>query len=105
MRLLGSLFACLLAAASARAQCDNCIPGGGPAATDCFVAWSGVPPDMRFTCTDGSASDADGAFDGVCHLRLRVCVNVPDMPGCTPQTLTRTPTVKPAAQSAASTLA
>jgi len=67
----------LLAGQTARAQCPpaGCFPGGGPAATDCFVEWAGVSA-AETTCVDGSSCDADGFADGTCTFRLAGCINV-----------------------------
>jgi hypothetical protein len=69
---------CVLACAGvAGAQCPTaCSGGGGPASTDCFLAWGGAPGKV-ITCTDGDPScDADGAIDGVCTFGLSACTNV-----------------------------
>src|SRR5947199_5810206 len=53
----------LALAPAARADCPpDCVAGGGPSATDCFVAWSGLP-GMSETCADGEACDIDGKVD------------------------------------------
>jgi len=84
----------LLAAGIARAACPpNCVAGGGPAATDCFVQWGGITT-AKASCTDGDATcDLDGAADGVCTIGLQACVNVPAA-SCTPAPLTAV-SVKP----------
>jgi len=69
---------CVLAwAAVAGARCPTaCSGGGGPASTDCFLAW-GDAPGKAITCTDGDPGcDADGAIDGVCTFGLNACTNV-----------------------------
>jgi hypothetical protein len=69
---------CLLAwAGVAGAQCPTaCSGGGGPAATDCFLAW-GDAPGKVITCTDGDPGcDVDGAIDGICTFGLSACTNV-----------------------------
>jgi hypothetical protein len=59
------------------AQCPTaCSGGGGPASTDCFLAW-GDAPGKVITCTDGDAScDVDGTIDGICTFGLTACTNV-----------------------------
>src|SRR5438128_1857342 len=80
---------------AARADCPpDCVAGGGPSATDCFVAWSGLP-GMSETCADGEACDIDGKVDGVCTLGLQGCINVPGLGACTPAGLSGPPTVTP----------
>ena len=68
------------------------LPGGGPAATDCFVQWGGVP-SLTGSCVDGTACDADGKADGVCTFPLQAFVNV--AAGTCTGPLTAAPTVKP----------
>ncbi len=105
--LAASLVALVLAAipAAARAACPDCVPGNGPAATDCFLEWRGVPSNLRITCTDGAASDADGRFDGTCTVALTACGAVEGTSGCMPLALTGAPTVKPGSSPAAKALA
>jgi hypothetical protein len=84
----------LLAWASlACAQCPTaCSGGGGPASTDCFLAW-GDAPGKVITCTDGDAScDVDGTIDGVCTFGLTACTNVPVGP-CAATPLDAPPTL------------
>jgi hypothetical protein len=83
--LLGTLS---LLGGSARADCPpDCVAGGGPAATDCFVQWGGITA-AKETCTDGDPTcDTDGKADGVCTFGLQACVNVAGT-GCTPAPLT-----------------
>src|SRR5689334_6627139 len=77
---------------AALADCPSCVPGGGPPATDCFVAFSA----MTASCADGDpACDADGAADGTCTFSVQACVNVTGLASCTPGTLSGPPTVKP----------
>jgi hypothetical protein len=59
------------------AQCPTaCSGGGGPASTDCFLAWGSAPGNV-VTCTDGDPGcDVDGAIDGVCTFGLTACTNV-----------------------------
>jgi hypothetical protein len=96
MKILSLLtFALLSTVAAARAACPpECVAGGGPAATDCFLAWSGNP---KTTCIDGTSCDADGLADGACTFALGACINVPGLPSCTPGTLAGTPIVTPSA--------
>src|SRR5438309_1526194 len=95
MRIPVALAFALLLAPAARAGCPpDCVAGGGPSATDCFVAWSGLP-GMTETCADGEACDIDGKVDGVCMLGLQGCINVPGLGACTPAGLSGPPTVKP----------
>jgi hypothetical protein len=88
--------AALAVAAVAHAACPpDCVLGGGPATTDCFVQWGGIPA-AKTSCTDGDvACDTDGRADGVCTIGLQACVNVAAS-GCTPAPLTAA-TVKPTA--------
>lgn len=67
----------LLLATAARADCPPgpCFAGGGPAATDCFVEWSGVSA-AQTTCVDGSSCDMDGRADGICTIPIAACINV-----------------------------
>jgi hypothetical protein len=92
-----ALFFVVFAAPIAFADCPpDCVAGGGPAATDCFVAFSGIP-STSVTCTDGDAScDTDGAADGACTLALQVCAAVAGLGSCTPAPLASPPAVKPA---------
>ena len=69
---------CVLALAGiAGAQCPSaCSGGGGPASTDCFLAWGDAPGNV-ITCTDGDPGcDVDGTIDGVCTFALSACTNV-----------------------------
>jgi len=90
----------------ARADCTSgCVPGGGPAATDCFVAWSGIP-SMTVSCMDGDSScDTDGVADGTCTFAVQACINVAGLPSCTPGVLSGPPTVKPSKDPAGQQLA
>jgi hypothetical protein len=90
--------ALLVAVVSApvRAACPpDCVAGGGPAATDCFIAFDGIL-STTVTCTDGDACDTDGKRDGVCTLGLQACINVPGLGSCQPGGLLGAPAVKPA---------
>jgi hypothetical protein len=71
----------------------DCVPGGGPTATDCFVAWSGIA-DPGATCVDGTACDQDGMANGVCTFGLQGCINVPGLGDCTPGLLSARPSVR-----------
>lgn len=81
--------------APAFADCPGaCVPGGGPATTDCFLQFGGIA-GTSVTCTDGDPScDTDGTVDGVCSIALSACVNEPGS-GCTSTGLSSAPTVKP----------
>jgi len=86
---------------AALADCPpDCVAGGGPAATDCFVAYGGIPAATT-SCTDGTACDIDGKANGVCTLGLQACINVPGIAGCTASTLSGAPTIKGTAPAAA----
>ena len=78
----------LLAEQIAHAQCPpaGCFPGGGPAATDCFVEWAGVPA-AQTPCVDGSSCDSDGIADGTCTFPIAGCINVAPCTGPTSVTL------------------
>jgi hypothetical protein len=99
-----ALVAVALSGAVVHATCPpDCMLGGGPAATDCFVQWGGAPAG-KTPCTDGDATcDTDGKADGVCTIGLQACVNVPAT-GCTPAPLTAV-TVKPTTLPAEAALA
>src|SRR5262245_19635323 len=54
------------------------IPGGGPAASDCYVEFEVQNVDgtaNTVTCQDGDPCDADHACDGTCTFQMRLCVN------------------------------
>jgi hypothetical protein len=104
-RATGLVLLCALARAVDAACPPDCVPGGGPPTTDCFVAWSGIPENV-FTCVDGDpACDSDGRVDGTCTLPLEACINVAGLTPCVPGTLTGAPTVKPTANPLAQGLA
>jgi hypothetical protein len=65
----------LFLAQIARAACPgpDCFAGGGPAATDCIVTWSGITAPST-TCVDGSSCDQDGVADGMCTFPLAACL-------------------------------
>jgi hypothetical protein len=94
MRFAWALVAGLVAG-TAGAQCPpDCLGGGGPVATDCFVAFGGLAATSA-TCTDGDAAcDADGVADGTCTVAVQACANVGTLAGCTAGTLDGPPTVK-----------
>lgn len=54
------------------------IPGGGPAASDCYVEFevqNVTGTGNTVTCQDGDPCDADAACDGTCTFQMRLCVN------------------------------
>jgi hypothetical protein len=107
MRTGIAIISAVLVAANALADCPGttCVAGGGPAATDCFVAFSGIS-STTVSCTDGDPScDTDGKADGVCTLGLQACVNVSGLPSCTPGSLGGPPSVTPSKDPAAQQLA
>jgi hypothetical protein len=102
MRVVSLLGFGLLFAVAAYADCPpDCVAGGGPAPTDCFLAWSA---SQKATCIDGTECDLDGVADGACTFGLQACINVPGLPSCTPGTLDGTPIVTPSADPLAPTL-
>jgi hypothetical protein len=89
-----ALLTLLVLGARARADCPPCFPGGGPAATDCFVEWGGIAGPAT-ACADGDpACDTDGTVDGVCTFGLTACINVPDAL-CPAGTLSAAPRLSP----------
>jgi hypothetical protein len=98
----------LLGASFAHADCPTaCVPGGGPAATDCFVQFSGVPgpTTANVSCTDGdTACDTDGRADGACTVGLQVCVGAASA-SCAATPLASAPTVTPSTAPGAPALA
>jgi len=66
------------------------ILGGHGTKTDCFAVFDGIDstgggtPKVR--CTDGDPScDRDGdCHNGSCTFHFRVCINQPNVTGCTP---------------------
>jgi microsomal dipeptidase-like Zn-dependent dipeptidase len=66
------------------------IPGGGPAKSDCYVVLDvegtrALRSTRILECVDGDPScDLDGLANDQCEFGVRVCVNQPGMPGCTP---------------------
>jgi hypothetical protein len=85
-----------------------CVPGGGPPSSDCLAellpagAQLGVGPGgfgKSATCTDGDpACDADGNVDGVCTMKLMLCLDDTDprLP-CTPDFVGSVEVKKPSA--------
>lgn len=73
----GATVLLVLAALGAEAQCPpSCAGGGGPASSDCFLAYGGAS-GPAITCTDGDPScDLDGAIDGSCTFGVTACTNV-----------------------------
>jgi cysteine-rich repeat protein len=74
-------------------------PGGGPAPTDCFTAWSidnpaneplrdktGAMSRAQECVDDDPRCDFDGGTPGSCTFHVRVCVNNTDLAACTPGT-------------------
>ncbi|HYB98372.1 MAG TPA: CehA/McbA family metallohydrolase [Candidatus Limnocylindrales bacterium] len=63
---------------------DCSVPGGGSALTDCILELNGLglDPDgngKSVTCTDGDpACDSDSSADGVCRVRVALCLNNDD---------------------------
>jgi len=101
---VAALVAALRLPASGACPGSDCFAGGGPAATDCFVAFSGMT-SKKLSCTDGSTCDIDGKVDGVCMLDVQACINVSGLGGCTPGQLDTPPTVTPASSPTAQQLA
>jgi hypothetical protein len=64
----------LVGGARAQTCSPTCFGGGGPAATDCVVAWGGVTGAVT-TCVDGQACDQDGIADGVCTFPVSACLD------------------------------
>ncbi len=73
------------------------VPGGGPAPTDCFTAWSidnpanqplldkkGAFSRLQICADDDPRCDFDGGTPGSCTFHLRVCANNTDLAACTP---------------------
>jgi hypothetical protein len=81
----------------------DCLPGGGPAASDCLIQWSGVP-SLNLSCSDGDPScDTDGQAQGTCTFGLQACINVP-AGTCTPIALAGPPSVTPSNSAVAQAL-
>jgi hypothetical protein len=72
----------LAGVATAACPGADCVGGGGPAATDCIVTWSGITAAVT-TCVDGTACDQDGVADGVCTFPLQACLGADPACGVT----------------------
>jgi parallel beta-helix repeat protein len=73
------------------ASCSTVIPGGGDKKSDCYVFADveGMHPVNKdrttLVCADGDPScDTDGMCNNVCALKVRLCINSPTLPPCTP---------------------
>jgi hypothetical protein len=69
------------------------VDGGGPKKSDCYAQLDGVVSkskrSSRIECMDGDPScDTDGACNGTCEFRVSLCLNLDNMAGCTPGTIT-----------------
>src|SRR5262245_42898321 len=92
IRIAVSALAILVSGSLVRAACpETCVPGGGPAKTDCLVEFDGLAPASadakRLVCEDGDPTcDTDGSVNGSCRFLVRACFNVADpaLPQCTP---------------------
>lgn len=94
MRIWVVLVGLAIASGTASATCQPaCVGGGGPAATDCFLAWGGITMPAT-TCVDGTACDGDGRADGACTFAVEACANVAGLGTCTPAPLSAPPAVK-----------
>src|SRR6185436_9007887 len=78
----GALLAVLMLANPAS---STLVPGGGPAASDCYVELdvsgvtaTSVTKGNQISCTDGDTCDSGPCGDGICKLRARVCWNQKD---------------------------
>ena len=71
------------------------IPGGGNAASDCYIeldvqgienGTDAVKKGRKVTCVDGDPCDTGPCGDGVCDLKVALCLNQfdPNVPACTP---------------------
>src|SRR5579862_6040638 len=74
------------------------IPGGGGLKSDCYVEFDvqGASGSNVVTCTDGDPTcDNDAQCDGTCTFRVALCPNQtdPNVPSCTPSSLTAQPVV------------
>jgi len=98
MRPLYLILGSLLFVRLAGAVCPpDCVPGGGPAATDCIIEWGGIAAAVGTTCVDGTACDQDGKADGVCTFPLQACFDVGGACGSTAMTSVRVTARKVAA--------
>jgi hypothetical protein len=53
-------------------------------ATECLIDMQGADEETlpaAFNCTDGDACDGDGATNGQCQVKARVCVNAEEGEG------------------------
>ena len=71
------------------------IPGGGNPASDCYIeldiqgienGTDAVKKGRKVTCVDGDPCDTGPCGDGVCDLKVALCLNQsdPNVPACTP---------------------
>ena len=71
------------------------IPGGGNPASDCYIeldvqgienGTDAVQKGRKVTCVDGDPCDTGPCGDGVCDLKVALCLNQadPNVPACTP---------------------
>ena len=106
LRLRAALLVVVFALSGlAAAECPpDCVAGGGPAATDCFVAFGGIS-STSVSCTDGTSCDMDGQVNGTCMIGVQACINVPGLGSCAPAGLSGPPTVTPASNPTAQALA
>jgi hypothetical protein len=71
-------------------SCSIVIPGGKNRKADCYVLAdvAGMHPlanPKTLVCSDGDPTcDMDGACNNVCTLQVRLCINSPSLPACTP---------------------
>jgi hypothetical protein len=79
---------CLAVGSSAHAD----FTGGKSAKSDCYVVYKGISVTSgknKVECTDGDpACDTDGEAQGTCSFGFQVCVNDPNVAGCTPSNVT-----------------
>jgi hypothetical protein len=63
-------------------------------ANDCLVGIEGPGPtpdvsvnitNLTVSCTDGDSCDDDGQTNGSCSFKIKGCVNIPNVSGCTPR--------------------
>jgi hypothetical protein len=55
-------------------------------ANDCLIGVENEDEQQlsgTISCTDGDACDADGATNGSCTFKIRGCLNIPGVAGCT----------------------
>lgn len=98
MRLTISVVSLALLAGTALADCaPNCVAGGGPKATDCYLQWGVAGTTLTLPpCEDGNAAcDADGKIDGICTFAVEACAGGAATDGCTPASLAGAPSVAP----------